>query len=99
MNVSMVDISLFCCLVAQSYLTLCNAMDCSTPGFPAHHHLPAFAQTPVHCVGDAILPLHPLSSLSLAFSLFQYPDFFERVGPSHQVAEVLEPQHQHQSFQ
>ena len=25
--------------VAQSYLTLCKPMDCSTPGFPAHHQL------------------------------------------------------------
>ena len=26
--------------VAQSCLTLCNFMDCSTPGFPVHHQLP-----------------------------------------------------------
>ena len=26
--------------VAQSYLTLCDPMDCSTPGFPVHHQLP-----------------------------------------------------------
>ena len=25
--------------VAQSYLTLCNPMDCSTPGSPVHHKL------------------------------------------------------------
>ena len=24
--------------VAQSCLILCNSMDCSTPGFPVHHH-------------------------------------------------------------
>ena len=24
--------------VTQSCLTLCNPMDCSTPGFPVHHH-------------------------------------------------------------
>ena len=30
--------------VAQSCLTLCNPMDCSTPGFPVLHHLPEFAQ-------------------------------------------------------
>ena len=29
-----------CCLVAQSCPTLCNPMDCSTPSFPALHHLP-----------------------------------------------------------
>ena len=28
-------------------------MDCSTPGFPVLHHLPEFAQTHVHWVGDA----------------------------------------------
>ena len=32
-------------LVAQSYLTLCNPMDCSMPGFRLHHHLLELAQT------------------------------------------------------
>ena len=31
--------------VAQSYLTLCDHMDCSTPGFHVHHQLPDLAQT------------------------------------------------------
>ena len=31
--------------VAQSCLTLCNSMDCSTPGFPVHQQLPGLAQT------------------------------------------------------
>ena len=44
--------------------TLCNPMDCSTPGFPVHHQLPELAQTPVHEVSDAIQPSHPLSSPS-----------------------------------
>ena len=30
----------FCCLVTQSCLTLCDTMDCSTPGLPVHHQLP-----------------------------------------------------------
>ena len=34
--------------------TLCNPVNCSAPGFPVLHHLPEFAQTHVHCVGDAI---------------------------------------------
>ena len=50
--------------VTQSCLTLCDPMDCSTPGFPVHHQLPEFAQTHVHSVGDAIQPSHPLSSPS-----------------------------------
>ena len=32
-----------CCSVTQSCLTLCNPMDCRTPGFPLFHHLPEFA--------------------------------------------------------
>ena len=37
-----------CCLVAKSCPTLCNPMNCSTPGFPVHHQLPELAQTHVH---------------------------------------------------
>ena len=48
--------------VAQLCPTLCDPMDCSTPGFPVHHQLPELAQTHVHRVGDAIKPSHPLSS-------------------------------------
>ena len=47
--------------VAWSCLTLCSPMDCSTPGFPAHHQLPELVQTQVHWVGDAIQSPHPLS--------------------------------------
>ena len=50
--------------VAQLFLTLCDPMDCSTPGFPVYHQLPELAQTHVHCVGDAIQPFHPLSAPS-----------------------------------
>ena len=51
-------------LVTQSCLTLCNPMNCSTPGLPVHHQLPEFTQTYIHRVGDAIQPSHPLSSPS-----------------------------------
>ena len=34
--------------VAQLCLTLCDPMDCSTPGLPVHHQLPEFTQTHVH---------------------------------------------------
>ena len=50
--------------VAQSCLTLCDPMNCSTPGLPVHHHLTEFTQNHVHRVGDAIQPSHPLSSPS-----------------------------------
>ena len=51
-------------LVAQSCLTLCDPMDCSTPVFPVHHQLPGLAQTHVHQVGDVIQPSHPAFNLS-----------------------------------
>ena len=50
--------------VAQSCPTLCDPMNCSTPGLPVHHQLPEFTQTHAHRVGDAIQPSHPLSSPS-----------------------------------
>ena len=37
-----------CCSVAQSCLTHCNPMDCSTPGLPVLHHLLEFAQVHAH---------------------------------------------------
>ena len=48
----------------QSCPTLCDPMNCSTPGFPVHHQLPDPTQTHVHWVSDAIQPSHPLSSPS-----------------------------------
>ena len=50
--------------VVQSCLTLCDLMNCRTPGLLVHHRLPEFTQTHVHRVGDAIQPSHPLSSPS-----------------------------------
>ena len=50
--------------VAQSWPTLCDPMNRSTPGLPVHHQLPEFTQTHVHRVSDAIQPSHPLSSPS-----------------------------------
>ena len=64
--------------VSQSCPTLCDPVDCRTPGLPAHHQLPEFTQTRVHWVGDAIQPSHPLSSPSpLAFNLFQHQGLFK----------------------
>ena len=47
-------------------------MDCSMPGFPVLHHLPEFAQTHVHWVGDC----HPTISSSatlFSFCLQSFP--------------------------
>ena len=48
------------CSVSQLCLTLCDSMDCSTPGFPVLRYLLEFAQTHVHWVCEAIQPSHPL---------------------------------------
>ena len=86
--------------VSQPCPTLCDPIDCSTPGLPDHHQLPEFTQTHVQWVGDAIQPSHPLSSPSpSAFNLSQHQGLFQRVNSSHQVTKVLEFQLQHQSFQ
>ena len=86
--------------VTQLCLTLCNPMNCSTPGLAVHHQLSESTQTHVHRVGDAIQPSHPLLSPSPpALNLSQHQGLFKRVSSSHQVAKVLEFQLQHQSFQ
>ena len=57
----------------QSCLSLCNPMDCSTPGFPVHYQLPELVRTHVYWVGDANQPSHPLLSPSPpALNLFQH---------------------------
>ena len=58
-------------------VTLCDPVDCSTPGFPVLQHLPELAQTHVHWVGDAIQPSHPLASPSPpACNLSQHQGYF-----------------------
>ena len=86
--------------VAQSCPTLCNPMNCSTPGLPVHHQLLESTQTQIHRVGDAIQSSHPLLSPSLpAPNPFQHQGLFQWVSSSHEVAKVLKFQLQHQSFQ
>ena len=63
--------------VAQSCLTLCDPMDCSTPGLPVRHQFPEYTQN-VHRVSDAIQPSHPLLSASPpTFNLSQHQDLFK----------------------
>ena len=56
--------------VAQLCPTLCNPVDCSTPGLPVHQWLPELAQTHVHRVSDAIQLSHPLLSPFPPASIF-----------------------------
>ena len=64
--------------VAQLCMTLCDPMDCSTPGSSVHHQLPELAQIHVHQVSDAIQPSYPLLSPSLpTFNLSQHQGLFQ----------------------
>ena len=88
----------FVAVKSLSCVQLCNPKNCSTSGFPILHHLLGFAQILVHWVGDAIQPSHPLSPLSPpALNLSQHQGLFQWIDSLHQVAKVLELQHQ--SFQ
>ena len=83
-----------CCSVAQSCLILCNFTDCSTPVFPAVHHLPELAQTHVHWVRDAIQPSKPLPSPSPPALIF--PSI--RVFPSELTLRIMYPEYWSFSF-
>ena len=86
--------------VTQSCLTLCDPMECSSPGLPVHHQLTEFTQTHVHWARDVIQPSHPLLSPSPpAFNLSQHQGLFKWALSSYQVAKILEFQLPHQSFQ
>ena len=88
-----------CCSVTLLYPTLCDPMNCSTPGFPVLHYLPEFEKLMSiemilsnllnlchhHLLLPSILPSTRTSSNELALC--------------YQVAKVLELQLQHQTFQ
>ena len=85
--------------VTRLYLTLCDPMSCSTPGFLVHQQLLELAQTHAHWVGDDIQPSYQLSSPSPpVFNLSQHQGLFQWVSSLHQVAKILELQLQNQSF-
>ena len=69
-------------------------MDCSTPGFPAHHQLPELAQTHVHWVDDAIN--HPI----LCRPLLLLPSIFPsiRVFSNESVFRIKWPKYWSFSF-
>ena len=53
--------------------TLCDPMDCSTPGLPVHHQLPEFTQIHVH---ESVIPSN---YLILCHPLLLLPSFFPRI--------------------
>ena len=62
---------------------------------PVLYYLPEFAQTPIHWIGDAIHPFHPLSFPSPpALNLSQHQGLLQWVSSLHQVAKVSKLWHQ-----
>ena len=83
---------------AQLCLTLCDPMNCSTPGLPVHHQLPEFTQTHAHWAvmpSNHLILCHSLLLMPSASScpqltpdlnLSQHQGLFKWVSSSHQVA-------------
>ena len=76
-----ISLNIGCRSLTHSCLTLCNSMDCSTPGLPVHHQLPEFAQTHVRRVSDASQPSHPLLSPLLHSIFLIIRVFFNESAP------------------
>ena len=64
---------LCCCSVAQSCPTLCDPMDCNTPGFPICHHLPELLKL------MSIESVMPSNHLVLCHPLLLLPSLFPSI--------------------
>ena len=62
-----------CCSVTKLCLTLCDPMNCSTPGFPVLYYLLEFAQTHFHWL------VMPSNHLILCHTLFFLPSIFPSI--------------------
>ena len=72
-----------CSSVAQSCPTLCNPMDCSTPGFPVLHPLPELAQTHVHpTISSSVVPFSSCPQSFPASGSFPMSQLFTSGGHS-----------------
>ena len=80
--------------------TLCDPMDCSTPGLPSTTN--SWSLLKLMSI-ESVMPSNHLILLSSpstpALNLSQHQGLFQWVSSSHQVAKVLEFQLQHQSVQ
>ena len=84
-----------CCSVAKLGLILWNPKDCNIPGFPVFPS-PSPRVCSLTCPSQWCHPIfHPVSPPSLpALNLFKHQGLFQWVISSHQVAKLLELQHQ-----
>ena len=80
--------------VAQSCPTICNPMDCSTPGFPVHHQFPELTQTHVYRV------VMPSNHLILCCPLLLLPSVFPsiRVFSNESILHIRWPKYWSFSF-
>ena len=74
------------CSVAKSCLTLCDPIDCSTPGFPIPHRLPEFVKFMLIELMMLSNYLSLCSPLPSVFNLSQHQGLFQWVNCSHQVS-------------
>ena len=58
LHLSRLCLNIFSVQFSSVAQTLCDPMNCSTPGLPVHHQLLEFTQTHVHLVGDAMTLIH-----------------------------------------
>ena len=92
--------------VVQSYLTLCNPMGCSMPGFPVLYQLPELAQTHVHSVSDGIRPsisssVVPFSTriqLFPAIGSFLINQFFASCGQNMELQLIISPSNEYSEW-
>ena len=79
--------------VAQSCPTLCDPMDCSTPGLPVHHQLLEFTQTHV----ESVMPSnHLILCLPLLLLPLIYPSI--KVFSNESVLRIRWPEYWSFSF-
>ena len=84
----------FCCSVTKWCSTLCDCMDCSTPGFPVLHQLPEFAQL------MSIVSLMPANHLLFHHCLLLLPSVFPsiRVFSNESALRIRWPEYWNFSF-
>ena len=86
----------YCCFVTWSCPTLCNPMDCSTPGLLVHHHLLELAQTHVRWVESVMPSNHLILCCPLLLLASVFPSI--RVFSNESVLHIRWPKHWSFSF-
>ena len=76
--------------VSQSCPTLCDPVNCSTPGLPVHHQLPEFTQTHIHpAIASSVVPFSSCPQSLAASESFPMSQLFTWGGQSTGVSALL----------